>query len=94
MEWVYDHETYLGVSRHLNASIQELIKVLAELPRGRSQLAARSTRGVDDLACRVVEFSCCVVQISLGLLECLIAGRELQTQDTRQLVHTVESYQK
>lgn len=91
---MYDHETYLGVSRHLNASIQELIKVLAELPRGRSQLAARSTRGVDDLACRVVEFSCCVVQISLGLLECLIAGRELQTQDTRQLVHTVESYQK
>lgn len=29
---LYDRETYLGVSCHLNASIQELIKVLAELP--------------------------------------------------------------
>lgn len=82
VEGLYHHETYLGVSCHFNASIQELIKVLAELPWSRSQLAARSTRGVDDLACRVVEFSCCVVQISLGLLECLTAGRELQRQDT------------
>lgn len=32
MEGFYDHETYLGVSSHFNASIQELIKVLAELP--------------------------------------------------------------
>lgn len=72
---VYGHQTYLGVSGHFNASIQELIKVLAELSRGRSQLAARSARGVDDLACGVVEFSCRVVQISLGLLECLFAGR-------------------
>ncbi|TNN57043.1 hypothetical protein EYF80_032764 [Liparis tanakae] len=83
-----DHETYLGVSCHLNASIQELIKVLAELPRGGRQLVARSPGGVDDLACRVVEFSCCVVQITLGLLEGLTAGRELQRQDKRQIGHT------
>lgn len=44
---------------------------------------------MDDLACRVVEFSCGVVQISLGLLECFTAGRELQRQDTRQLGHSV-----
>lgn len=93
MEGLHDHETYLGVSCHLNASIQELIKVLAKLPRGRSQLAACSTRGVDDLACRVVEFSCSVVQISLGLLERLTTGRELQREDA-QLGHTVEYQNK
>lgn len=32
VDGLYDHETYLGVSCHLNASIKELIKVLAELP--------------------------------------------------------------
>lgn len=78
MVGLYYHETYLGVSCHFDASIQELIKVLAELPRGCSQLAAGSARRMDDLACRVVELSCSVVQIRLGLLECFIAGRELR----------------
>lgn len=74
--------TYLGVSCHFDASIQELIKVLAELPRGGSQLAARPARGVDDLARGVVEFCCGVVEISLSLLECLTARGELHRQNT------------
>lgn len=69
--------TYLRVSSHLDASVQELVKVLAELARGGGQLAAGSSRGVDDLASRVVEFSRGVVQVSLRLLECFMAGGEL-----------------
>lgn len=85
-------KTYLGVSGHFDASVQELIKVLAELPGGGGQLAAGSARGVDDLACRVVEFSRGVVQISLRLLECFMAGWELRGDgrtrtQTRKLMH-------
>lgn len=75
-------KTYLGVSGHFDASVQELIKVLAELAGGGGQLAAGSARGVDDLACRVVEFSRGVVQISLRLLECFMARWELRGDGT------------
>lgn len=44
------YKTNLSVPSHLDASIQELIKVLAELSRGHSQLAAGASGGVDHLA--------------------------------------------
>lgn len=44
-------KTDLRVPSHLYASIQELIKVVAELPRGIGQLVAGASRGVDHLPC-------------------------------------------
>lgn len=55
------NDTYLSVSGHLNASVQELVKVLAEFPRSHGQLAAGTPGGVDHVPCGVVELSCSMV---------------------------------
>lgn len=46
-----EKKPYRSVACHLDAGVQELVKVLAELPRGHGQLAAGAAGGVDDLSC-------------------------------------------
>lgn len=74
---------YLRVSGHLNACVQELIKVLTELPGSLWQLSAGATGGVDHLPSRVVELSSRMIQITLGLLERLGAWRKLEGERER-----------
>lgn len=72
------NRTYLSMSSHLNTSVQKLVKVLAELPRGHGQLAAGASGGVDHVAGWLVQVCRCLVQITLGLLERLGGGRDLK----------------
>lgn len=67
--------TYLCLASHLNASIQELIEVITELSRSSRQLSTLAPRGVDDLPSRLVQISSSLVQLTLGFLERLCAGR-------------------
>lgn len=70
-------DLYLSVSSHLNAGVQELVKVLTEFARGHSKLAAGATWWVHHFSSRMVQLSSCVVQVSLSLLEWLGAWRQL-----------------
>lgn len=67
--------TYLRLASHLNASIQELIKVITELSRSGCQLSTLASRGVDDFTSRLVQISSSLVQFTLGFLERLCARR-------------------
>ena len=68
---------HLSVSRHLDACVQELVKVLAELSGSVSQLAAGAPGCMDHLPSGVVEVSGRLIQVALRLLEGLRTGREL-----------------
>lgn len=70
--------TDLSVARHLQASIQELVKVLAELSRSDCQLAAGSSGGMDHLPRRLVQLLGRLVQLVLGLLEGLGSWGDLK----------------
>lgn len=67
--------TYLRLASHLNASIQELIKVITELSGSSCQLSTLASRGVDDFPSRLVQISSSLVQLALGFLERLCARR-------------------
>lgn len=67
--------THLRLASHLNASIQELIKVITELSRSSRQLSTLTPCGVDDFPSRLVQISSSLVQLTLGFLERLCAGR-------------------
>lgn len=71
----------LRVAGHLNSSIQELIEVLAELPRSHGQLAAGALGGVDHLSRRLVQVGGRLVQLALGLLEGLGCRRDLNGKE-------------
>lgn len=65
---------------HLDAGIQKLIKVMAELPRGHSQLTASAPGGLHHISSRVVQLGRRVIQIRLRLLERFGARRKLEGQ--------------
>lgn len=64
-----NNKTNLSVAGHLYTSIQELIKVLAELSWGHCQLAAGASGGMDHLASWLVQVCRRLVQLALRLLE-------------------------
>lgn len=66
---------YLRLASHLNASIQELIKVITELSGSSRQLSTLAPRGMDDFPSRLVQISSSLVQLALGFLERLCAWR-------------------
>lgn len=66
---------YLRLASHLNASVQELIKVITELSGSSRQLSTLAPRGVDDFPSRLVQISSSLVQLALGFLERLCARR-------------------
>lgn len=70
----YTH-THLSLACHLNASIEELIEIVTELPGGRSQLPALPAGGMDHFPSGLVQVGRCLVQFALGLLERLRARR-------------------
>ena len=57
------------MSSHLDAGIQELIKVFAELSGCNGQLTAGTPGGMDHVPCRLVQTRGRLVQLTLGLLE-------------------------
>lgn len=69
--------THLCLASHLNACIQELVKVITELPRSGRQLSTLPPCGMDDFPGRLVQISSSLVQLTLGFLERLCARREL-----------------
>lgn len=46
--------THLSLARHLNASIEEFIKIITELSRGCSQLTGLAPGGMDHFPSRLV----------------------------------------
>lgn len=68
---------------HLDAGVEELIKVFAELPGGHRQLAAGASGGMDHLARRLVQVCCSLVQFALGLLKGLGSRRDLNEGHVR-----------
>lgn len=71
-----DHlPTHLGLASHLNASIQELVKVITELSGSGCQLPTLAPCGMDDFPSRLVQISSSLVQLTLGFLERLCARR-------------------
>lgn len=82
-------DLYLSVSCHLNASIQELIKILAEFARSHSELAAGAAWRVHHFSGGMVQLSSCVVQVSLSFLEWLGAWRQLHRQTEAETVWNI-----
>lgn len=72
------------MTSHLNAGIQEFIKVMAELSRGHSQLAAGASSGSHHLACRLVQVGCSLVELVLGLLEGFVGRGDLDRVHMRE----------
>ena len=68
---------YRGVSGHLDAGVQEVVEVVAELAGGGGELAAGAAGGVDHVAGRLVELGGRVSQLTLGFLEGLGGERDL-----------------
>lgn len=67
--------THLCLASHLNAGIQELVKVITEFSRSGCQLSTLAPCGMDDFPSRLVQISSSLVQLTLGLLEGLCAWR-------------------
>lgn len=87
LNWAENNTTDLSVAGHLYASIQELIKILAELSRSYCQLAARPSGGMDHLARWLVQVCGCLVQFILDLLERLVSWWDLKRKQDKLKLH-------
>lgn len=72
--------SYLGLSSHFHPGLQELIEVLTKLARSLGQVLRGPTRRLHQLIGRLVQASRSLVELALGLLEVLGAGRKLRAE--------------